>query len=447
MLATKVSRRENKTKICLNQKTLFFAFIAAVVACNNPELSGAVFEKIGLVPSPYSLSRCEAITASTGDNTSGIFYNPASLAFQSVSLGIAGIEGSVDDQSSQSAASLKEDEDALEAAYRRVGAEKPIFAEVITRLPELSLPFFSLASFVRVSLQSESPSEARNTANYSTEFQADLGAIAGIGIRYGGFALGYSSYVLRRAQLLSTPSPDQMTAAQEAITTKSFSENTLPFRDFTAVNSGGTAADNIGIMYRPFEDNISALAIAILNVGGAKFSSKLPLNNKNYEKIEAQILEAANTYQVSTKTPESIPEIISAGINLGVGGGNQDFAKLELSIDHNDIDGNLIENKTAVSAEAGLALPDPIAMASAFQIAVIEDKIVHMGLKKITATAGIRPGSYQSTGATLGFHFGLDYRFSFITLDLTGYQTTVTNLDEPMSISGLKADIGLTLIF
>ena len=405
-----------------------------------------VFPRYGLAPTPYSLARSEALTAAKLPGLEALYYNPAALAHSDVNVGVVGVEGAADEVSITKSQEVDKEDDQVEQVFSRVSAGDPVYVDVVSRVLDIALPYFAVNSFYRVLLESQSPIMGESDL-YQTEMNVDFGAILGFAVGYKGYSIGYSSYLLRRTGLTMTPSEAQMSTIKTAIDADSFNEETVDFRDFSTVTSGGAQGGNLGLMARPFEGNIFAIGLSVLNMGGTKFEDTLPLENSQYDELEKDLDEAANVYSIDKSLPDDIPEIVNVGLNVGIGGTDEDIAKAELSLDYNDVGGSSIVNKFAASTEFGLSIPDILALKTSVQIAKYQEKLIHMGLSSITVQAGARPGSYSSYGGVLGFHFGYEKKVSLIKLNVSYYNNTFATDGDPLVVSGVKAAVGLTLIF
>ncbi len=426
--------------------------ILAVAAASNSygqSASSPLIESFGLVPSVYSLMRAEAITASGGLGGDSLFYNPASLASGKTSIGLAGLGTNMAAQDDIiQALEAEESQNAIEAALRSIDLDNPAYASVSSRLFDISFPYFAMAMFTQISGESQNPA-SRVDENYKLDANADLGASIGLALSYNKLSIGISHYIVRRTSVSMLLTQSQMQSFRDASLANSVDETTLPFNDISKVSSGGATGYNYGLRYRFFDNNLTALGVSVLNAGSTKFESQIPYKYAPYEKQEKKFLDAAENYGISLGLPETLPEIINIGFATGYGGADDDVFKAEFSFDYNDIQGNALKNKLALSAEIGIDIPDRIALLTSIPMFESDTNTYHLGLRKLAISGGFRPKSYQSFGGTIGLHLGVNHSFSFIFIDVTGYQSSLFQArdDKPMTLKGVYTNIGLTFIF
>lgn len=408
----------------------------------------SLVNSFGLVPSVYSLMRAEAITASGGLGGDSLFYNPASLSSGKTSIGLAGLGTNMatNDEILQ-ALEAEGSQNTIEKALRTIDLDRPAYASVSSRLLDINIPYFAMVGFTQVSAESRNPA-SRVDENYKLDAKADLGASIGLALSYNKLSLGISHYIIRRASVSMLLTQAQMQSFRDAYLSNSVNETTLPFNEISSVNSGGAIGYNYGLQYRFFENNLTALGIAVLNAGSTSFKSQIPYRYAPYEKQEKKISDSAENYGITLAQPEKLPEIMNIGFATGFGGGADDIFKAEFSVDYNDVQNNVLNNNLAFSAEIGIDIPDRIALLTSIPMFESDSNTYHIGLRKLAISGGIRPKSYQSYGGTVGLHLGVNHAFSFIFIDVTGYQSRLLQSENetPMTLKGVSVNVGLTFI-
>ena len=299
---------------------------------------------VGLIPSTDSLGRAEAIT-SAPNRTDALFYNPASLPWQSVHIGIAGIEfssdkDSIDKTEASSQSQQTSDESVLKDFYQKLNSEHPIEISSTARLIQIVLPFVSVSSFAKAEANSQ---KVRGTdAYHAMKTKFTMGLIAGLGFSIKRLSFGYSTYGLIKSSIESSPTEDQLSTISNAIENNNFDENTVPFRDFTRFYYGGARGSNAGVQWQLFDDNPSSIGIAVLNIGDTKFKKETPFEREDVKEIEETLTEESQVHNITLELPQEIPQMLNAGIALGYGK-RDSIGKFRVALDYNDINGDVIE--------------------------------------------------------------------------------------------------------
>ncbi len=409
-------------------------------------------QSIGLLPSSSTRAKAEAVVSDVS-GSDALFYNPAGLAWQSWSLRLIGVEMGSDTDSQKRISDFQQqttsDETSMIAeAYRKLQSPQPVVVETTARLADLAIPYLSFTSFSRITGKSEYLGEAKQVDGYDMQLDADFGAAAGASIKIGKLGIGYSQYRLVRSQIRSSPSSAQLNSVIDAAAAEELTEETVAFREFSKFRFGGAFGQNLGLLYRFFgAGNPSGIGLSVLNLGGTKFSEELPVTNKDLLEYEERFRAEADLYGIEMSLPDDIPEMINAGLSLGWSA-QEDAVKIYCSVDENDIGGDRVTHKTAAGCEAGLTLPDKLALALAAEIIKKDDQIYHVGLLGARVFGGRRFDAYESQGAALSLHLGYKKVISLVRIDLEAFQTKA--LDERykfMAMTGFRAILGLTLIF
>jgi hypothetical protein len=414
-------------------------------------VANASSKYVGLIPSSTSRAKVEAVVSDVS-GSDALFYNPAGLAWQGWSLRLFGLEFGSDTDSQERISDFQkqtenDESNMIAEAYRKLNAPKPVVIETTARVADLAIPYLSLTSFSRITGTSEYLGETRMVDGYEMNLDADFGAAAGASIKIGKLGIGYSQYRLVRSQIRSTPSTTQLNSVIDAAEAEQLAEDTVPFREFTQFSYGGAVGQNLGLLYRFFGGgNPSGIGISVLNMGGTKFTEDLPVTNQELIKYEERFKSQASMYGIDIELPDDIPEMINAGLSLGWST-KEEAVRLFCSIDENDIGGEHIQHKTAASCEAGLILPDKLALALAAEIIRKDQNTYHVGLLGARIFGGRRFDAYESQGVAMNLHLGYKKVISLVRIDLENFQTKA--LDERykfMEMTGYRAVIGLTLI-
>lgn len=433
-------------RLCPVYYTLFL--LNAATSAYGQGDNSPLINSFGLVPSAYSLMRAEAITASGGLGGDSLFYNPASLSSGKTSIGLAGLGTSIAANDEIIKALEAEDNlNTLEKALRSIDLDNPAYANVSSRFLDINIPYFAMVGFTQVSAESENPA-SRGDGNYRLDGNACLGASIGLAVSFKNLSLGISHYIIRRASFSMQLTQAQMQSFRDASLSNSVDDTTLPFNDISRVSSGGAKGYNYGLRYKFFENNLTALGISVLNAGSTSFKRQIPYHYDPYDKQEKRIADSAENYGITLALPKTLAEIVNVGFTTGYGGGVDDILKAEFSVDYNDLEKNVIDNNLAFSAEIGFDIPDRIALLTSIPMFQVDADTYHIGLRKLAISGGIRPKSYQSFGGTVGLHLGVNHTFSFMFIDVTGYQSRLLEFgnDKPVTLKGVYTNIGLTFI-
>ncbi len=425
--------------------------------------SAGAEQLMGLSPSTRIRARAEAVTAAVRGSDS-LFYNPAALAWNGVQIGVISIESALSVNRPDDFLVAEEQVDAegneqvavnqskaMEEFYGLLNSEDPIVTSATIRAVEVAVPFISLASFATTSQSSQKVNDA-TSPYYDMRTRADVGLIAGFGVRYKKLALGFSQYLLVRAEIQSQPSEDQFNSVREALEAGTFSDDTVDYRNFSRANYGGARGNNFGMLYRFWEDNPSAIGVSVLNAGVTHFKAKAPIDRKDFRKVEQEFIALAEENNISLYTPEALPQVVNVGLNVGWGGNEADDVFVaRASLDVHDVLGEHIKDKLAGSWELGIQLPDKIALATSLPIPIpIDDKrplIVHVGVLGLTAYGGMRMGEYRTSGFNLALHLGVERIVSLLRFDIDYYELTPIGGDSSaVPTNGIRLMGGLTLI-
>lgn len=411
---------------------------------------------VGLAPSTSALSQAEALT-STARGSDCLFYNPANLANERPHLGILGVEATADrdsvervrDYQSQDSKLVSGEDFALDEFYRKLNSDKPINLKSTARILDLVLPFFAISTIGVIKASSN-----RNTDSYHMNTYTDVGIIGGLGLSFMGFSLGVSRFSVLRAGLESNPSLSQFAVIDDAIKSDTFSDELLPFDEFTSFQYGSVAGTNIGALFQIFSENPSSIGIAVLNVGSANSSSKSSIKRKDFKDLETKLFTEAEKHGITVSVPEKIPQMLNVGANLAYGNSDDPlFARI--ACDYQDIGGDFIEHKLAIASELSLVLTDEAALASAWPFYSSDRIVYHMGLLGLRSFVSVRPSSYLSYGLGMSFHFGTQMQLSLLKLDINAFELKALSNDNSIDSGeinerdkiGVSAKLALTLIF
>lgn len=388
--------------------------------------AAAYGQTFGLAPSTNASGRAEALT-SGAIGTDALFYNPALLVRAPWSARLLSLEGARGlDESKVPDGFL--DKPSLIEALKILEDSDSIYVSVSARALDLTTPYSGITSFAKTSL--EIADNRSSTGTYSLNSTSDLGAAVGFGVLKGKFSLGYSHYVLSRAQIIATPSAVDAAQAVQASESGQVGQTTQIVRNFTETKFGSALGHNAGANYTFRDDNQSGIGLALLNIGDSKFRSSIPYKHKEITRIESQIEEEARTNGVELVLPDAIKQQFNAGGNLSLAD-NDSYLDAILTADYFDIGGLPGKRRFAGSWQLGLKVPDEHAVKSAVPIImfrhlqeILGDKpsgpygaFIHMGLSHLRVFGGYREKSYVTRGASLGLHFGMNYLVSIAKLE------------------------------
>ncbi len=387
-----------------------------------------------------SISRAEVMSAYTGSDDA-IFYNPAGLAFQNISVELVSVDIEADDNSNDKAEELHEQEsfNAKELVSNRLLSDTITLARAGGEILSLTFPYFSVKSFINTKLNSM-PLDDGAKVNFRLRF----GATLGLGIKAGDFAFGWSSYYLKQASITSTPSDSQVDEIIQANENDQLED--YDFSSFSAGEYGETTGHNFGLLYNFGEkNNPSSFGLSILNIGGAKFSDQSKLRG-SFARLEDEARDEAAQLGIELSTPQELKQMINAGLHFSSDQGEKDYFLASFSFDYQDIGGSTLDNHFAFASELGFRLSDNAAIITSVPIGSHDGEKAYIGLTGLKVVGGYRIGEYISSGVIIDLHAGFGKLFSIIRarLSFVGVKT----LDEALipSTTGNRATVGLTLI-
>jgi hypothetical protein len=427
-----------------------------VILMSEPALAqGGSRVGLGSGVKPRALG--EAVTAADGLGADALLYNPALLPRGGWHLGVAGVAATADRASTRLAEASQKggnDDDPLGTVVGKLGSDKPTFAGTDVRLLDVVTPYGGFMGFGDVSVFSQHDAEA---GRHRAQVDADAGAAVGLAAKLGPLSAGYSHYWLNRAGFgvdVDGATRDQIVAATA---TGPLEPGQFSYGDFSSATFGGTTGHNVGLVLRPIEGNISQLGVAVLNAGGgSKFSKESAYGNPSTAgKMSGALHEEAARYGIPVGLPEDLPEMINAGLQLGVGtesdGGKSTTWRLALLADYADIDGDTIDDKFAAGATAGLTLSDKLALATGVPVLPLAEDYkefyMHVGIKAIEAYAGYRPGAYATGGARLQLHVGVSNRIAPAYIEIDMYSLTADPDGDYISVMGVSVALAGALMF
>jgi hypothetical protein len=415
---------------------------------------GLGYAQVGLAPSPQSQGRAEAVTAAAY-GTDALFYNPATLPYSRLQIGLVGVEGTVGIDEAKLVPYDSHQDFLLSDYLSELAKQGEVFSNLTSRVIDFSAPYVGVSSFASLTMSARD-----RQSDHQYNVCTDVGVIAGGAIKIHKTSIGYSQYQLVRAEVEFTPSLSQLESIVELTNQNNLSAETMPFAEFTTIKYGGAKGHNIGFMQYWWDDNPSGIGVALLNAGVTKFAPQAPVQHEEVDKFEEELALEAQTYGIEVQTPDSIPQMLNVGVTLGLGGETNDWFDARIGIDGHDVAGDVIEHKLAASYDVGLTLPDRIALIASTPLLNTnwlarigggepsgEGHIIHMGLLNIRAFGGVRESSHYSRGAAIGFHFGYERLVSLLRLDIEGFESYPLGSSDYIPRRGVRARLGLTLIF
>lgn len=412
-------------------------------------------EYVGIVQSADAIGRAEAVTSSASP-TSSSFYNPALLRRNElVEMRLLGVEASADSRSIKDALTANSGPNqngaqSIEAAYQRLNNNTEATAATInvTAL-DVAVPWFSLQTFGSSRFSTTRVSDPSEDY-YDMSAKLRTGGIFGVGIGFNRFSIGVSQYSFSESDFHSTPRISVSEAISADIENGTYSNTSAAFSEFTTLKYGYATGRNVGALIHLRDGNPTAIGYSILNLGGTKMNSSGPSSLRQFRDQEDQLRESAEAYGIEVTEPADLPEMRNIGVTIGYGGNSKSIFKIAGSVDYQDIGGSTLKKKTAASFELGLDIPEDVATkyAARFSTKTISgwDIPMQVGLLRAKIIAGTRPGSYSSYGWETVFHGGVAH-LSFLLLSFQGYVQEMQDQVLPMRRYGIKATLGLTLLY
>ena len=90
---------------------------------------------------------------------------------------------------------------------------------------------------------------------------------------------------------------------------------------FSELKYGTAIGSNVGLIFRPFEENISAVGLSYLNAGDTFFYNDTYTHELIEQRSEKVIEDLVREYSLTESLPEKLTGVLNLGLNLGYGGG------------------------------------------------------------------------------------------------------------------------------
>ncbi|MDC0254284.1 hypothetical protein OAK75_05255 [Bacteriovoracales bacterium] len=398
-------------------------------------------ETTAVIPSNFSLNRAETMTAYPYKG-SYFWYNPALFTYSTLKINLVGGDVILDDKGKTEIEDRfnQKSIDTLDEFTRVLGQEEATISGGNLEVLKVYLPYIGLTTFAQGIVSSAPISGGKSLTS-----TLRAGATAGLAIGYGGLSIGYSVYLLKQAQIKSTPNSSQLATIKTHYEAGTLTPNNVNLSDYTDVFYGETLGQNVGLHYQFFDNNYSGIGVSVLNLGGAKFGSQKSLIKDVVKDLDKKMEEEATEVGVDLKMPTTIKQMINAGAHLELGQKGEDFLNLSFSVDYQDINGSVIDNKLSFAAEFGLHIPDSWAVKFSVPIYEKDGTYYHVGLLNLNLVSGYRVNESYSYGATLGTHWGFNRALSLLRMDFQASKTI--SLDENIVPSSWGFQTNLSLIF
>ena len=402
--------------------------------------------EVGLSPSVGAMSRAETMTASTPPGEA-LFYNPAHLAWKGVALEILGTGYVVDEDHAKQGNEIVKDKrlDSTQLIGNALSNDRPTLLKTDVEFLNFIFPYFALKSFANARLFSRKINDSN--PHQEIDFLARFGLSTGLALSFRHWSMGYSYYVIKQADLLSTPTESEMATIRQAAQDGTLSSATTNFASFTSMNYGEAGGHNIGVSYRSSRINSSGFGIAVLNAGGTKFAEGRPIIRGQFEEIEKAAQDEAQKHNLTLGTPREIKQMVNTGINLSTDEGKENYFHASFAMDYQDIGGTSLENHVAMAGNVGFRVDDTLSLLTSIPIAKHRGMVYFLGLTSLDLITGYRIEESMSAGVDLKLHLGINKFVSLVRINLNGM--IIKSLDENLipDATGFRLGLGLTFVF
>ena len=432
----KTKIRELFFKKCL----ISFYFIFVFLFLEGQKLFG---ETTALVPSNFGLNRAETMTAYPYKG-SYFWYNPALFKYSGLKINFVGVDLILDDNTKNNINDRlnQKDIDTLDEFSKILSQDDATISGGSLNVLKLYFPYFGVTTFAQ-GIVTSAPSSDGKVLNSLIR----AGVTSGLAISLGNLSIGYSAFLIKQGQVLSSPNSSQLDTIKSHYEAGTLTPGNVSLADYTDVYYGESFGQNVGLHYQFFDDNNSGIGVSILNAKGSSFGNTKSLIKGVVKDLDKEMEKEAQEVGVTLKKPVALKQMINAGIHLELGQKGDDFLNLSLSADYQDINGTTIENKLSFAGEFGLHIPDSVAVKFSAPIYEKDGTYYHVGLLNLNLIAGFRPKESYSYGATLGTHWGVNRAISLIRMDFQASKTVSLNKKIVPNSWGFQTNLSLIFLF
>ncbi|MBG09433.1 MAG: hypothetical protein CME68_11795 [Halobacteriovoraceae bacterium] len=396
-----------------------------------------------LIPSNFGLNRAETMTAYPYKG-SYFWYNPALFKYSGLKINFVGLDVILDDNIKNNINDRLNQKkiDTLDEFSKILGQNDATISGGSLNVLKVYFPYFGLTTFAQGIVKSAPSSDGKKLNSLIR-----AGATSGFAISLGKLSIGYSAFLIKQAQVLSTPNSSQLATIKSHYEAGTLTPGNVSLGDYTNVYYGESFGQNVGLHYQFFNDNHSGIGVSILNARGSSFGNTKSLIKGIVKDLDKEMEKEAQEVGVTLQKPDSLKQMINAGIHLELGQKGDDFLNLSLSADYHDINGTTIDNKLSFASEFGLHIPDSVAVKFSAPIYKKDGTYYHVGLLNLNLIAGYRPKESYSYGATLGTHWGVNRALSLLRIDFQASKTVSLNKKVIPNSWGFQTNLSLIFLF
>ncbi len=417
-----------------------FYFVMTFLFLEGQELFGGT---TALIPSNFGLNRAETMTAYPYKG-SYFWYNPALFKYSGLKINFVGVDFILDDNTKNNINDRlnQKDIDTLDEFSKILDQDDATISGGSLNVLKLYLPYFGLTTFAQ-GIVTSSPTSDGKVLNSLIR----AGVTSGFAISLGKLSIGYSAFLIKQAQVLSSPDSSQLETIKSHYEAGTLNPSNVNLADYTNAYYGETFGQNIGVHYQFFDNNNSGIGVSILNAQGSTFGNTKSLIKGVVKDLDKEMEKEATKIGVTLKKPGHLKQLINAGIHLELGQKGDDLLNLSLSADYQDINGVTIDNKLSFASEFGLHIPDSVAVKFSAPIGEKDGTYYHVGLLNLNLIAGYRPKESYSYGATLGTHWGVNRTLSLLRMDFQASKTVSLNKKTVPNSWGFQTNLSLIFLF
>ena len=396
-----------------------------------------------MIPSNFGLNRAETMTAYPYKG-SYFWYNPALFKYSGLKINFVGLDIILDDNTKNNINDRLNQKgiNTLDEFSKVLGQNDATISGGALNVLKVYFPYFGLTTFAQGIVTSLPSSDGKVLNSFIR-----AGATSGFAFSLGNLSIGYSAFLIKQAQVISSPNSSQLDTIKSHYEAGTLNPGNVNLADYTDVYYGETFGQNIGLHYQFFKDNNSGIGVSVLNAKGSTFGNTKSIIKGIVKDLDKEMEKEAQEIGVTLKKPTSLKQMINTGIHLELGQKGDDFLNLSLSADYQDINGNTIENKLSFASEFGLHIPDSVAVKFSAPIYEKDGTYYHVGLLNLNLIAGYRPKESYSYGATLGTHWGVNRALSLLRMDFQASKTISLNKKKIPNSWGFQTNLSLIFLF
>ena len=180
-----------------------FCFIKALFFLEEQNLFA---NTTALIPSNFGLNRAETMTAYPYKG-SYFWYNPALFKYSGLKINFVGLDVILDDNTKNNINDRLNQKkiDTLDEFSKILGQNDATISGGSLNVLKLYFPYFGLTTFAQGIVKSAPSSDGKKLNSLIR-----AGATSGFAISLGKLSIGYSAFLIKQAQVLSTPNSSQL---------------------------------------------------------------------------------------------------------------------------------------------------------------------------------------------------------------------------------------------